>query len=84
MFQKLLRDLKPLGLDGCRGGRRARTGGRNLIQPPPHNEPLPREVFRTPPGREADEPPLSFHRRPRGAEPWHAGTVAGRIRACRR
>ena len=76
MFQKLLRDLKPLALDGAA----AAAAGLALVDGtsssrPLHNEPLPREVFRTLPGREADEPPLSFDRRLSGAEPWRADTV---------
>ncbi len=76
MFQKLLRDLKPLALDAAA----AAAAGLALVDAtsssrPLHNEPLPREVFRTLPGREADEPPLSFDRRLSGAEPWRADTV---------
>ena len=82
MFQKLLRDLKPLGLDGISMA----AAGLALVEAmscrrPLEDEPLPREVFRTPPGGQADEPALSW-RRPLGAsEPWRAGTVRGHTRA---
>jgi hypothetical protein len=76
MFQKLLRDLKPLGLDGVG----VAAAGLALVKAtsssrPLEDEPLPREVFRTPPGGEADEPPLSWRRPPGCGEPWRAGTV---------
>jgi hypothetical protein len=76
MFQKLLRDLKPLGLGG---GDMAAAGlalvDRISASRPMDNEPLPPEVFRTPPRREPDEPPLSLRRPPSSVEPWRAGTV---------
>ena len=76
MFQKLLRDLKPLGLDGA---DMAAAGlalvGRTSSSRALDNEPLPREVFRTLPAREADEPPLSWRRSPGCGESWRAGTV---------
>jgi alkylation response protein AidB-like acyl-CoA dehydrogenase len=76
MFQKLLRDLKPLGLDWAvvAAARlalvEATSSSRSL-----DNKPLPREVFHAPPGAEADEPPLSLRRAPSCREPWRAGTV---------
>jgi len=76
MFQKLLRDLKPLGLDGAATATAAHAlVGTTSSSRPLDNEPLPREVFRTPPRGEADEPPLSWRRPPGGGEPWRAGTV---------
>ena len=76
MFQKLLRDLKPLGLDGAATATAAHAlVGTTSSSRPLDNEPLPREVFRTPPRGEADEPPLSWRRPPGCGELWRAGTV---------
>jgi len=76
MFQKLLRDVKPLGLDGV--GMAA--AGLALMEAtsssrPLADEPLPREVFPTLPGTEADEPPLTWRPSSGCSEPWRAGTV---------
>lgn len=76
MFQKLLRDLKPLGLGGADiAAARLALVGRTSSSRPLDDEPLPREAFRTLPGSEADESPLSFRRPPSRGEPWRAGTV---------
>ena len=75
MFQKLLRDLKPLGLDGAATAAAAHALVGTTSSSRLDNEPLPREVFRTPPGGEADEPPLSWRRPPGCGEPWRAGMV---------